>query len=122
MILVVDDEPEFLEEVLDTLARRGLSATGESDPARALARLAREPEIDLVLTDLAMPGLDGLSLMTGARHAPGAPQGRRFVVMSGHAGDSGFSAARAAGASAVIRKPVSEEELLRILSIAASHS
>jgi two-component system chemotaxis response regulator CheY len=115
VILVVDDEPDLLEEIVELLARRGLAAIGERDPRLALELLARRPEIDRILTDWRMPGLDGLAFMRAARCDPCARRDRRFVVMTGHEGETGAAHAREAGAAAVLRKPFLEAELLEAL-------
>ncbi|WP_349370109.1 response regulator [Salinarimonas sp.] len=119
MILVVDDEADLLEEILELLERRGLPAIGESDPRRALELLARRPEIDRILTDWRMPGLDGLALMRAARCDPCARRDRIFVVMTGHEGEAGAAHALDAGATAVLRKPFPEAELIAALALGA---
>ena len=67
-ILVVDDEPEIAMLAAEALRDADPSwfVESESDPERALARLAEEP-FDCLVTDLLMPGLDGLSLARRAR-------------------------------------------------------
>lgn len=116
MILVVDDEEEFLEEVLELLQRRGIPCVGRSDPREALQLVAKRPEIDLVLTDWRMPGLDGLALMSAARCDPCARQDRMFIIMTGHEGDAGTLLAKELGAAHVLRKPFLETELVHALS------
>jgi DNA-binding response OmpR family regulator len=65
-ILVVDDEPAILRTLESFLGLRGYDCQTETDPAAALARL--EGEIfHLVLTDLVMPGLDGMELIRRLR-------------------------------------------------------
>jgi DNA-binding NtrC family response regulator len=66
-VLVVDDEPGMLEvcsDVLRELPR--VRVTTESDPSRAATLLGEEPW-DLLITDLCMPGVDGLQLLRLAR-------------------------------------------------------
>jgi len=122
VILVVDDEADLLEEIVELIERRGLPVLGEPDARAALQLLARRPEIDVVLTDWRMPGLDGLALMRAARCDPCARRDRRFVVMSGHEGEEGLGRALEAGASAVLRKPFLAEELLSVLATSAKDS
>ncbi|MGJ3261601.1 MAG: response regulator [Salinarimonas sp.] len=119
MILVVDDEEELLEEIVEMLERSGLHVLGESRPRAALALLARRPEIDVVVTDWRMPGLDGLALMRAARCDPCARCDRRFFVMTGHEGDAGLAQALAAGAAGVLRKPFAPSELIAALETRA---
>ncbi len=70
-ILVVDDEPGMLEVCADTLRRLpGVEVLLEKQTSRAAERLAAE-SLDLLITDIRMPGLDGVQLLRLARqHDP----------------------------------------------------
>src|SRR4030095_7628924 len=61
-ILVVDDEPICRHGLVDLLRLRGIKADAAADGNEAL-RLFRRGEHRLIISDLAMPGLDGLGLM-----------------------------------------------------------
>jgi DNA-binding NtrC family response regulator len=62
-ILVVDDEPSIVAWTSKVLAKLGYGVTGVSGGQKALDMLANDPDrFDLVLTDLAMPKMDGLAL------------------------------------------------------------
>jgi DNA-binding NtrC family response regulator len=65
-ILVVDDEPDMVENCTRVLRRAGYRCLSATDPERALALLESERP-DLLLTDLKMPGIDGLELLRRAR-------------------------------------------------------
>jgi DNA-binding NtrC family response regulator len=74
-ILIVDDEPGMLEVCADTLEYLGEDVLlfTEQDSLRAAKRLAEEP-FDLLLTDLRMPGMTGIELLTvGREHDPDLP-------------------------------------------------
>ena len=64
-ILIVDDEPDMVENCARILARAGYQCLTAADGLRALALLESERP-DLLLTDLKMPGLDGLELLRRA--------------------------------------------------------
>lgn len=64
-VLVVDDEPDMVENCVRILRRAGYRCLSTTDPARALALLESERP-DLVLTDLKMPELDGLAVLRRA--------------------------------------------------------
>ena len=65
-ILVVDDEPGVLTTCVRTLERAGYAAEGAGDSDTALDRLTQEV-FDLLLTDIRMPGRDGLELLAIAK-------------------------------------------------------
>ncbi|HEV8395124.1 MAG TPA: ATP-binding protein [Vicinamibacterales bacterium] len=64
-LLVVDDEARQMEALCRTLTPEGYDVTGFSVPEEALAALREQP-FDVLLTDLMMPGMDGLALMAAA--------------------------------------------------------
>ena len=65
-VLVVDDDPTILESVADALAEDGITVTVAEGGARALALLQRAAP-DVVLSDVRMPDIDGLSLLREIR-------------------------------------------------------
>ena len=73
-MLVVDDEREIAELVAETLRQDGLEVETATSGRAALARLARGG-IDLVVSDLRMPDLDGAG--AGRGPAGGAPRAGR---------------------------------------------
>jgi CheY-like chemotaxis protein len=81
-ILVVEDEPMVLSTVAQMLDRLGHAPLAAASPEKALAIAATHTEIDLVLTDLVMPGMNGVELvirLTALRPA------MRWLYMSGYA-------------------------------------
>jgi CheY-like chemotaxis protein len=83
-VLVVDDEPEIVEELCELLQSRGYHTAGARCVPDALAALEAEPAIFLVITDLSMPGTSGLDLIRECRRrATLAPRGLRFVLATG---------------------------------------
>ncbi|HXJ44589.1 MAG TPA: response regulator, partial [Bryobacteraceae bacterium] len=65
-LLIVDDEPAQVADLCQSLAGEGYKTVCLSSAAEALAVL-REQEFDLVVTDLAMPGMDGMEFLRAAR-------------------------------------------------------
>jgi DNA-binding NtrC family response regulator len=107
-ILVVDDEPDMAESTQLTLERGGHEVVVTTEGARALELMAADLP-DLVVTDLRMPGLDGLQLLEELRS-------RRLevpvIVLTGYASvDSAVQAMRK-GAVDYLAKPFAPEELL----------
>ena len=68
-ILLVDDEPDFLDMASEMLAGHGLAIRTALDPDRALAALEAEPA-DVALVDLQMPKGGGRRLLREARYVP----------------------------------------------------
>ena len=64
-LLVVDDESRQMEALCRTLSPEGYDVTGFSVPEEALTALREQP-FDVLLTDLMMPGMDGLALLRAA--------------------------------------------------------
>jgi CheY-like chemotaxis protein len=71
LILVVDDEPTVLRAVTATLAMAGFRVMVAENGAAGLdAFLAARDEIDLVLTDIVMPVMDGMAMMDQCQELP----------------------------------------------------
>jgi PAS domain S-box-containing protein len=84
-VLVVEDEPAVLELVRRTLESYGYTVMQASSPDRALRAMQEgEARVDLLLTDVVMPGMNGLELATHLRALDG---GLRVLFMSGYSND-----------------------------------
>jgi two-component system, chemotaxis family, chemotaxis protein CheY len=106
--LVVDDD-EAMRELLRRALERSGFAVATAATGREALKLFGERQVDLAITDLTMPEMDGLTLIRSLmRLQPSA----RIIVVSGT--ESGFDAARALGAKATLRKPVTPSELARV--------
>ncbi|HSQ60074.1 MAG TPA: sigma-54 dependent transcriptional regulator [Acidobacteriota bacterium] len=105
-VLVVDDEPSILLEVAGALKRHYdvLTATSAEEAERMLAH----ERLDLLLTDLRLPGKDGLSLLESAKAAvPDLP----VVLLSGHGTIEEAVKAIRLGAADFLEKPFGPERL-----------
>jgi len=110
-ILVVEDEPGILEEIVDFLRRRryDVSSSVDLDSARrALADASAWP--DVVVTDVKLPDGDGLELV---RELGANAECPRLIVMTGHLDQDAARDARQQGAEAVLMKPFSLRALLK---------
>jgi putative two-component system response regulator len=114
-ILFVDDDPRALNGYRLSLhgAGRAWSFLCETSVDAALARLGREP-VDVIVTDVTMPGRDGFDLI---RAVAALPERQRVpvVVLTGVADDDLKRRALDAGAADLIGKPVRREDLLATL-------
>jgi len=107
-VLCVDDEPVILQILRRLLEVQGFDAVTNSDPLAALASFG-EGMFEVVITDIHMPHMDGLSLMRALREKqPDLP----VVVVTGQGTvDTAIQALRE-GASGMLVKPFTGEELL----------
>lgn len=81
-VLVVDDEPFIRLGLQDALEGAGFAVVEADDAPTALQRLAEVPDVSIMITDVKMPGVDGLEL---ARMVAELRPRLRIIVMSGHA-------------------------------------
>jgi len=111
-LLVVDDEAALLEALCHTLQDEGYSVKGFTGTGAALAAL-RAGAFDIVLTDLTMPGMDGIAFLNAAREIDPALVG---IVMTGHGTITTAVDAMKAGALDYILKPFDLRVILRVLA------
>ena len=84
-ILLVDDEPEILPEYQEFLELKGLDAAISSDPEEAYRMVMAQPEIAVVVTDLKMARLDGVSLIRKLRATLPPERHVEFIILTGDA-------------------------------------
>jgi len=109
-ILVVDDYPVIQRLLRYTLERDGHEVFVTSDGFQALKFLA-ENAVDLIITDVAMPDMDGLELLKRVR-AEEAFQAIPIIMLTASGQDKDRLEAREAGANDFLSKPASSRELL----------
>jgi CheY-like chemotaxis protein len=105
-ILVVDDDPVVGKSFHRVLSQdKGYVVITAHNAAEALERM-REQEYDLLVTDIKMPGMDGVELAERVRaRQPWTP----VVIVTGFGSADNEQRARAAGVSAFVHKPLSPE-------------
>jgi signal transduction histidine kinase len=111
-LLIVDDEAAQMKALCNTLETEGYCTTGYSSAKQALAAL-RAGEFDLVLTDLMMPEMDGISLLSAARQVDATLAG---IVMTGHGTIDTAVKAMQVGALDYILKPFKLNVILPIIA------
>ena len=114
-ILVVDDRPDVRLSLLYMLQASGFDVAEAADGAQALEQVTHK-RVDVILTDLYMPGFDGLALIRAMRNRKG-PQ-PRIIAMSGadHLGkEAALEAAKVLGAEAILQKPFTREQLVQAI-------
>ncbi|MDT0347724.1 response regulator transcription factor [Streptomyces litchfieldiae] len=112
-VLVVDDDPTVTEVVAGYLNRAGFVVDRAADGPAALARAATHPP-DLVVLDLMLPGLDGLTVCRRLREAGPVP----VVMLTARGDEEDRILGLEVGADDYVTKPFSPRELvLRVASV-----
>jgi DNA-binding NtrC family response regulator len=117
-LAVLDDETRLVAILEMVLRRAGYEVEGFCAPEAALAALAAR-RFDLLLTDLKMPGLDGLGVLEGLRKVDADLP---VVVMTAHATVATAVAALKLGAFDYVEKPFDNDALLAVVARALDHS
>ena len=113
-VLVVEDNPEILHSLGDLLRESGCRVIEAPDGLAGIARLEAEP-VDLVLTDLAMPGASGWEVATACREKfPSTPIG----LITGFGDRLEPDKIERHGVRFVVAKPFTSTELLREVAAA----
>jgi len=113
-ILFVDDEKNVRDAWQRFLSAENRTVTTAADGETAISGLSRRP-IDLVISDLRMPGIDGLDVLEWLHdHKPET----RFVLITGYGSPEVERRARALGAFGYLEKPVRPEQLEAIAEAA----
>src|SRR6266850_6456209 len=106
-VLIVDDDPALLQALPETLRLRmnGLTVDTADSAAAALDRIAAR-HYDAIVTDLEMPGKDGLGLLSEIRsRRPDTPT----LLMAGHGEHASAINALRGGACDFIQKPIDRD-------------
>ena len=114
-VLVVDDDAMVRAVLAGQLEEAGYQVAEASDGLAALASLDAGGTVDVLVTDLSMPGMNGLVLIEEARRRrPGLP----VMVLTGYADQAtGLDVAALGGrATVLLRKPVSGDDLARAVA------
>lgn len=117
-ICVVDDNEMLRLSVSETLQREDHEVTSFADPVQALDALKSRP-FDCVVSDLKMPGMDGVTLL---REARGAGCDTPFLLMTAFGTISSAVAAMKLGAFDYLQKPFEADELALLVDRAIQQS
>jgi len=110
--LVVDDDPNILEFIEDVLSSASCDVRTAKDGEHALQQ-ANACRPDLVFLDICIPEQDGWLVCSKLKLQSNAP---RVVLMTGYADDETADFANFVDADEVLKKPFSEEDVLRVLN------
>ncbi len=113
-ILLVDDTILLAEAIADMLGMEGFRVTHAANGADALAMLERG-KYDLILTDLRMPGMDGIEFIKRVRSSE-ALLTIPIIVLSAQASGGSKLECTQAGANLFLIKPFDEQELISAIN------
>ena len=112
-ILIVDDAPELLLLLRKLVARMGYQVEIASHAKEAL-RILRKVQVDLLLTDWAMPEMNGGELIAAMKEDERLRE-IPTIVLTGHDTDNERQAAEAVGCDRFLVKPIMRDELQRVI-------
>jgi len=114
-LLIVDDEDHVVERLAELVPweRIGITAVHKAYSAYEAMELLDLHAIDIVITDIRMPGMSGLELSGHIRHKW---KNTRCILLSGHADFEYAKEAIAHGTASYLLKPVPDEELMATVS------
>lgn len=112
-VLSVDDSASIRQMVKLTLTGAGYTVIQAGDGAEGLAK-ARESAVDLVVTDLNMPVMNGLGLIRELRKLP-AYKGVPIIFLTTESDAAMKQEAKIAGATGWITKPFQQEQLVAVV-------
>lgn len=111
-VLVVDDHPLFRMGLVLALTADAFEVVGEAENGRQAVERCRHRSVDVVLLDVRMPEMDGVSACRAIRAEPDAPL---VVMLTTFEEPAVVEAARAAGATAYLSKETEPRELARMI-------
>jgi two-component system chemotaxis response regulator CheY len=111
--LVVDDSATMQEMVSFTLSKAGFAVTRAGNGQEALGRLAAA-KFDLIITDLNMPVMDGITFIKSLRALP-ACRFTPVLMLTTEGSDERKQQGRAVGATGWLTKPFDPQKLLTIV-------
>ena len=118
-VLIVDDEPDVLGVLAEIVDSFGYDVAARADAESALAFVRSGQPVDLVLTDLSLPGMSGLDLLTEIKRLlPCVP----VIMLTAHGSVETFIQTQSRGIFEYVNKPVRAAELRRILEVAMTAS
>ncbi len=114
-ILIVDDSSSLRVVVKLALTRAGFDVIEAGDGKEGLAQLAKAPKVNLIVSDVNMPNMDGITFVSQLK------QQAKFkftpvIMLTTENQDAKIQQARAAGAKAWLTKPFNPAQLLDAVS------
>ena len=115
-IFLVDDSATILLSVSSILGKAGFAVEKASNADEALNKFKAGVKVDLLITDLNMPGMNGIELIKQVRTLP-AYKFLPILFLTTESQQSRKAEAKAAGASGWIVKPATADDLLNTIKL-----
>jgi PAS domain S-box-containing protein len=113
-LMIIEDDPDTLEMLSATLKAHGFRVTAFDSASEMLER-APQNSVDLIISDIGMPELDGFEMIRQLRALP-SYESVPAIALSGYASQKDVKAALAAGFNAHVSKPVDPSELTAMVN------
>jgi CheY-like chemotaxis protein len=113
-VLIVDDDPRNIFALKATLISIGYTCTACADAEEALTFLNGEVPVDIILTDMMMPGMDGYTAIPLMRKIE-ARKGIPIIAVTAQAMTGDREKCLSVGAHDYISKPINVDRLVHIL-------
>jgi CheY-like chemotaxis protein len=113
-LMIIEDDPDTLEMLRATLELHGFQVTACESAAETLD-VARHQAVDLIISDIGMPQMDGLEMIRQLREIE-TYKAVPAIALTGYASIKDEKAALAAGFDAHVSKPVEPKELLELIN------
>jgi len=107
-VLIIDDEPDFLETIVKRLMKRKMDATGVGSGEDALSLIENE-SFDVAILDMRMPGMDGIETLKELKRKSPLTE---VIMLTGHASVESGMQGMQFGAFDYMIKPADFEELV----------
>lgn len=105
-ILVVDNEPLVVEELVEFLVSQGFACVAAHGPHDAVSKFMASPDVVLVLSDFRMPEMNGIQLFEALRSAASGERVFETIIFTGDADKGDVIDALRAGVSDYFQKPL----------------
>ena len=115
-VIVVEDDRDSRDLVILEMTRAGADAVGAGSAAEALAAMEAQT-FDVMIGDIAMPGQDGVELMSQIRRCPSCKNGQiPAIALTAYTDDASVASLLAVGYQAHMAKPVESDALVRLVA------
>ncbi|MBQ46150.1 MAG: response regulator [Zetaproteobacteria bacterium] len=115
-ILYIDDSPLMLDLVSATLTEAGHNIITAPHAEKALEIMDQEKNIELVISDQNMPGMDGISLVQRIREKP-ENAGIIITMLTSDTNTELSAQAKKAGVQGIISKPIDKTNLVKVVNM-----